>query len=82
MLTITTFGIAARHKTAPAAADEEEEQNLGPSLSEGVPTAVSGDLMIANSSQKCLRMRRKLFECELTSFASPETRVRLHFSQP
>ena len=28
MLTITTLGIAARHKTAPAATDEEEEQNL------------------------------------------------------
>ena len=53
-----------------------------PSLSEGVPTAVNGDIIIANSFQKCFRMCRRLVEYDLTSFASPETRVRLLFSQP
>ena len=53
-----------------------------PSLSEGLPTAVNGDLFIAHSSQKCFGMCWRLFECDLTSFASPGTRIMLLFSQP
>ena len=59
-----------------------ESAVANPSLSEGMPTAVSGALFITNSSQKCFHILRRLFEHDLTSFASSGNRVRLLFSQP